>query len=88
MQTDNWTPDKANENPFYAKSPDHWENHRYRAQSNEAKKGPTRKTNPVAHCATCKAAKRERAFEIYDWANDKMFCNDACEQARKDRNED
>jgi len=84
MKKADWTPDKANKNPFYAESPDHWKNHRYRNQSGQAKPEPRTNANPVAHCATCKAAKREKAFKIYDYPNDKYFCNETCQEARKD----
>ena len=40
--------------------------------------------NPVTHCATCIKPRREKAFGIYDWANDKFFCNETCEAGRKD----
>ena len=66
-----WTPIGQNVNPFYQK-------HRWAFQAAKEKPKPKRDTNPVAHCATCRRSKRERAFKIYDVANDTFFCNAAC----------
>jgi hypothetical protein len=76
-----WEQDGMNANPFYQK-------HRFKWQSDREKPAKKTDSNPVTHCATCYAAKREKAFEIYDYPNDKFFCNETCEAGRKDRHED
>ena len=46
---------------------------------------PAKPNNPVAHCATCLKPRRQKAFKIYDGINDVFFCDEVCEEARKDR---
>lgn len=76
-----WEQDGMNVNPFYQK-------HRFKWQSATEKPGKKVDRNPIAHCATCFKTKREKAFQVYDVANNKFFCDDACETARKDNHED
>ena len=43
----------------------------------DAEKVPKKDFNPVAHCAACYTSRREKAFGVYDSANDKFYCSDA-----------
>ena len=59
---------------------------KYQIDLQEAQKTkPPRDPSPMAQCATCLTPKREKALDIYDVANDVLFCNVACQEARKDR---
>ena len=51
-----------------------------RKEANNARAAKYRHINPVAHCGepTCKAARREKQFKIYDVRNDRYFCGETC----------
>ena len=46
------------------------------AKLKAAMKKPKPDRNPVAHCAACYKPRREKAFEVYDSANDNFYCTD------------
>ena len=56
-----------------------------RHEQAQAKKAQVKRDmNPVTHCATCLHPRREKAFEVYDVANDLFYCNTTCQDNQKE----